>query len=92
MKFLSPNKVLETKKNEAKFKSMNNTRNELVIRVLNTYGNPHICGLTEIELFDENAKKITLGPSSIFVRNLGQGPKISLDKLMNGVKLTNDDR
>jgi hypothetical protein len=25
---------------------------ELIIRVLKTYGNPHICGLTEIELFN----------------------------------------
>lgn len=26
--------------------------NELKLRVLSTHGDPHVCGLTEIELFD----------------------------------------
>ena len=33
-------------------------KKELIIKVLSTYGNPHICGLTEIELFDTSAHKI----------------------------------
>ena len=28
-------------------------KQEIIIRILGTYGNPHICGLTEIELFDD---------------------------------------
>ena len=43
--------------------------NELVLRVMNTLGNPHVCGITEIELFDDNAEKIPLVASCIMVRN-----------------------
>ena len=28
-------------------------QNQVVLRVLSTLGNPHVCGLTEIELFDD---------------------------------------
>ena len=59
---------------------------------MSTYGNPHICALTEIELFDQDAKKISLPPASIMCRNLGSGPKMSLDRLLNGVKLTKDEK
>lgn len=27
--------------------------NEVVLRVMSTLGNPHVCGITELELFDE---------------------------------------
>jgi len=33
------------------------------LKVVKTYGNPHLCGLTEIEIFDSDAKKITLAPA-----------------------------
>lgn len=46
-------------------------KKELIIRVLSTYGNPHICGLTEIELFDKMASKINLVPAALSLRNLG---------------------
>lgn len=52
------------------------SHNEIIIRVLSTLGNPHVSGLTEIEVFDENAKKINVTPSCIMIRNLGKGPKV----------------
>ncbi len=67
-------------------------KQELVLKILKTYGNPHLCGLTEIEIFDQNSQKIQLVPASISVRNLGQGPKSSLIKLLDGHKLTNEER
>ena len=58
--------------------------NELILRVMSTLGNPHVCGITEIELFDDQAQKIPLVASCIMVRNQGKGPKVSLEKLING--------
>jgi len=66
--------------------------NELVLRVMSTLGNPHMCGITELELFDDRAKKIPLTASCIMVRNQGKGPKVSVDKLINGIKLTKDEK
>ena len=66
--------------------------NEIVLRVMSTLGNPHVCGITEIEIFDENCEKIPLVPSCIVVRNQGQGPKVPVDRLINGQKLTKDDK
>lgn len=66
--------------------------NELVLRIMSTLGNPHVCGITEIELFDEFSEKIPLVASCIMVRNQGKGPKSSVDKLINGQKLTKDDK
>jgi hypothetical protein len=48
--------------------------------------------LTEIELFDKSATKVNLLPAALSLRNLGQGPKISLLKLLDGHKLTNEER
>lgn len=62
------------------------------MRVLSTLGNPHVCGLTEVELFDSNAEKIPLVASCIMVRNQGKGPKVSVEKLVNGKKLIKDDK
>lgn len=56
---------------------------------MKTYGNPHLCGLTEVELFDINGKKITIVPADIVPRNLGKGPKIPTSRLIDGNKLTN---
>ncbi len=68
------------------------SHNEVLIRILSTLGNPHVCGLTEIELFDVNLNKIALSPSCIMIKNQGRGPKVPVDKLINGVKLTNDEK
>ena len=68
------------------------SHNEVLIRILSTLGNPHVCGLTEIELFDVNLNKIALSPSCIMIKNQGRGPKVQVDKLINGVKLTNDEK
>jgi len=43
--------------------------NELIIRVHRTWGFPHVCGLTEIELYDTAAQKIPLTVKAIEVRN-----------------------
>jgi hypothetical protein len=67
-------------------------RNELVLRVISTLGNPHVCGLTEIELFDQKGSRINLPPACIIVKNHGKGPKVSAEKLINGQKLTCNDK
>ena len=75
-------------------------RNELVLRVLSTHGDPHLCGLTEIELFDTAAKKIIVLPTNVSVRNIGRygasggstGIQMSTKALVNGCKFTNEHR
>lgn len=78
---------------------MSRTRGELKIRVLSTHGDPHLCGLTEIELFDESAKKIVLLPQNVIIRNQGRhgplgaaGHQMSTTPLVNGLKFTNEHR
>lgn len=44
-------------------------RNEMRIKVLSTHGDPHLCGLTEIEMFDKQAKKIVILPTNISIKN-----------------------
>ena len=48
------------------------TRNELKIKLLSTHGDPHVCGLTEIELIDDSAKKVVIIPTNIIVNNVGK--------------------
>ena len=59
-------------------------KKELIIRVLSTYGNPQICGLTEIELFEKTESKINLVPAALSLRNLGHNPKISFKNFKMG--------
>ena len=59
---------------------------------MSTLGNPHVCGLTEIELFDQNSEKINLPPACVIIKNHGKGPKQSTEKLINGAKLTTNDK
>ena len=66
--------------------------NEIILRILSTLGDPHVCGLTEIELFDSHAAKIQVGSSQIMIKNPGKGPKVSVEKLINGMKLTRDEK
>ena len=76
------------------------SRNELKVKVISTHGDPHLCGLTEIELFDSTGKKVVLIPSNVIVRNLGrfgQGTgatqlHMSTAPLINGEKFTNEHR
>lgn len=63
-----------------------------MLRVISTLGNPHVCGLTEIELFDKTGLKISLPPACVIVKNHGKGPKVAAEKLINGQKLTNNDK
>jgi hypothetical protein len=51
-----------------------------------------MCGLTEIELFDVKGNKIPLVPACLMVKNLGKGPKVPLDRLINSNTSTNDIR
>jgi len=37
-------------------------------------------------------QKINLPPASIIIKNHGKGPKISAEKLINGNKLTSNDK
>eukprot|EP00347_Sterkiella_histriomuscorum_P022411 403338590 len=86
--FLSPQKV---NVNQSSIFT-NPDKKEIILRVVKTYGNPHLCGLTEIELFDQHAKKIVLAPAHIIPKNLGQGPKIPIARLCDGFKLTNEEK
>ena len=49
--FLDQNKTSQAKE----YKPKERMHNEIVLRVLATLGDPHVCGLTEIELFDDKA-------------------------------------
>jgi hypothetical protein len=60
--------------------------------VISTLGNPHVCGLTEIELFDKNGLKVEIAPACIIVKNHGKGPKVQTDKLINNSKLTTNEK
>ena len=72
----------------------------MTLRVLSTHGDPHLCGLTEIELFDSTAKKIIVLPANVTVRNIGRhgasgassGIQMSTKALVNGCKFTNEHR
>ena len=75
------------------------TRNELRIKVLSTHGDPHVCGLTEIELFDMSAKRVVVLPTNISVKNVGRqggsafGASSNATRvLVNGEKFTTEHR
>jgi len=80
--------------------TQNRARSELKMRILSTHGDPHLCGLTEIELFDSTAKKIVVLPANVTVRNIGRpgaaggssGIHMSTKALVNGEKFTNEHR
>ena len=66
--------------------------------MLSTHGDPYFCGLTEIELFDNAAKKIVVVPANVLVNNIGRhgggssSVVMSTKSLVNGVKFTNEHR
>eukprot|EP01022_Parablepharisma_sp_SALTPOND_P020436 TRINITY_DN372_c0_g1_i1.p1 TRINITY_DN372_c0_g1~~TRINITY_DN372_c0_g1_i1.p1 ORF type:complete len:1264 (-),score=175.40 TRINITY_DN372_c0_g1_i1:6620-10411(-) len=64
-------------------------KNELVFRILSTWGHPHVAGLTEIELYDTQGKKIV---APLSARNLGPGPTQPTMKLTNGKIYVNDEK
>ena len=66
-------------------------RNEMRIKVISTHGDPHLCGLTEIELFDKHAKKVIILPSNITIKN-SSGAQMQTKSLVNGEKMTNEHR
>lgn len=67
--------------------------NELRIKVISTHGDPYHCGLTEIELFDQHAKKVVILPNNIVIKNEPKnGPSMSARTLVNGIKFTNEHR
>ena len=90
LQFLSPIKTDSLKVSPET--TRDSTMNELVIKVIRSHGNPHICGLTEIELFDEFGVKIPLLPSSMKTRNIGNGPQNPLERLIDGKVFTKEDK
>ena len=44
----------------------------LAVKILSTHGDPHLYGLTEVEVFDEQGKKIRLAPTNLNMRNVGR--------------------
>jgi len=64
-------------------------KNELIFRILSTWGHPHVAGLCEIELFDNKGKKIS---APISAKNLGSGPTQPTTKLTNGKIYINDEK
>jgi len=64
-------------------------RNELVIRIISTWGHLHVVGLTEVELFDNEGKRMDVG---LTVRHTGSGPIQTANVLTNGQIYTNDEK
>jgi hypothetical protein len=63
----------------------------LAVKILSTHGDPHLCGLTEVEVFDEQGKKIRLAPTNLNMRNVGRvGLSQGARQLVSGTKFTTD--
>ena len=70
-------------------KTTSSKKHELIFRIISTWGNPHVVGLTEIEAFDKEGSKI---PLVLSARNLGPGAVNPIAKLTNGKMYVNDER
>ncbi len=64
-------------------------KNELIFRILSTWGHPHVAGLTEIALYDINGRRMV---TPIIARNLFSGPTQPVSKLTNGKIYMNDEK
>ena len=64
-------------------------KQELVIRIISTWGNPHVAGLTEIEIFDKDGTRVS---TTFKARNLGNGPSQPTSKLTNGKIYTDEEK
>lgn len=65
---------------------------ELVLRILSTWGSPHLAGLTEVEVFNLEGEKIQVSPGTIQVKNQGIGALSNVMKLVNGIARTVDEK
>lgn len=63
---------------------------EIVIRVISTWGHEYLVGLSKLEIFDQNMNLIPLLPSMIYIRNPGNGIIANPVKLISGDKFTDD--
>lgn len=88
------NAIFTLGKASAPVQSMHgNGMTEVVIRILTTHGDPHLCGLTEVELFDPQGQKIRLIPTNLNVRNIGRNAQVQQARqLINDVKFTTESK
>ena len=64
---------------------------ELTVKILSTHGDPHLCGLTEVEVFDEAGNKIRVAPTNVSMRNVGRvGLSQGARQLVSNTKFTTD--
>jgi len=79
------NKVMQ----KVKEKNPYEQKTELVFRILSTWGHPHVVGLTELELYDVQGKRII---APLQARNLGTGLTQPILRLTNGRIYVNDEK
>mmetsp|Transcript_34417 Transcript_34417/g.60330 ORF Transcript_34417/g.60330 Transcript_34417/m.60330 type:complete len:1207 (+) Transcript_34417:737-4357(+) len=65
---------------------------ELVLRILSTWGSPHLAGLTEVEVYNLDGEKIHIGTGTIQVKNQGIGALSNVAKLVDGVAKTTEEK
>ena len=65
--------------------------NELVLKVISTWGHAYLVGLTELELFDSDYSRITVPSNSVQIRNSGPGVFSRVERMLDGVKQTEDE-
>eukprot|EP00826_Nyctotherus_ovalis_P044100 TRINITY_DN4732_c0_g1_i3.p1 TRINITY_DN4732_c0_g1~~TRINITY_DN4732_c0_g1_i3.p1 ORF type:complete len:368 (+),score=98.62 TRINITY_DN4732_c0_g1_i3:481-1584(+) len=63
-------------------------KKHLTLRILSTWGHPHVAGLTEIELYDSRGRCVA---APLNARNLGDGPSQDTARLTNGQVLVSDE-
>lgn len=65
-------------------KKLDKDENQLILRVVSTWGHIHTAGLTEVHLFGDDGKKIDYDPQQMFVKGTNFGAQNTLSRLCNG--------
>ncbi len=63
---------------------------KIMLLVISTWGHAHVAGLTEVEVFSRDGCKVPVPPAAVQIFNAGTGPKASMNRLVNGMKQTQD--
>jgi len=64
---------------------------QLQFRIMSTWGSISQAGLTDIQLFDEEGKKIEVKPSDFHLKNCGLSSIKTINRLVDGVIYTTED-
>jgi len=59
-------------------------QNELVLKCMSTWGHASVLGITEIEVYDSQGKKIELLRGMLTLRNIGTGGSADVGRLIDG--------